>query len=374
MVTSLYIHVPFCKRKCVYCNFYSDIYEEEVASSYMDALASQIQQLEYNISSIYIGGGTPTALSTCLFEKMLKSLKPLVKNVSEFTVEANPESLDEERVMIMLDSGVNRISIGMQSIDDRKLKKIGRIHNSRKAVESVHLAAKRGFKNVSIDLIFGLWGESAERWKKELEEAAKLPVTHVSCYELTYEKGTPLFFAASNKSITPLEDESVAGMYELAIDMLSLRGFKQYEVSNFALEGCESKHNLNYWDNGQYLGLGPSAFSYIGGVRKKNVSGIKDYIIRAENGNDLTDFSEKLPPLETAKETAAVKIRTKGGIDFEWFTAKTGYDFNKIERNAIAELIEKGLIKYKKDNNVPTGICLKRKGFLFCDTVSSALL
>jgi len=340
----------------------------------MDALASQIQQLEYNISSIYIGGGTPTALSTCLFEKMLKSLKPLVKNVSEFTVEANPESLDEERVMIMLDSGVNRISIGMQSIDDRKLKKIGRIHNSRKAVESVHLAAKRGFKNVSIDLIFGLWGESAERWKKELEEAAKLPVTHVSCYELTYEKGTPLFFAASNKSITPLEDESVAGMYELAIDMLSLRGFKQYEVSNFALEGCESKHNLNYWDNGQYLGLGPSAFSYIGGVRKKNVSGIKDYIIRAENGNDLTDFSEKLPPLETAKETAAVKIRTKGGIDFEWFTAKTGYDFNKIERNAIAELIEKGLIKYKKDNNVPTGICLKRKGFLFCDTVSSALL
>jgi oxygen-independent coproporphyrinogen-3 oxidase len=176
------------------------------------------------------------------------------------------------------------------------------------------------------------------------------------------------------KSILPLDSDVTSEMYETAIDVLSLRGFKQYEISNFAKAGYESKHNMNYWDNNPYMGLGPSAFSYIDGVRSRNVSNVKEYVERFNAGKVLTDFSEKLSPIKSAKETAAVKIRTKEGIDFDWFSDKTGFDFCDLEKKALPKLIEDGLIKYKWAGDKQTGICLKRKGFLFCDTVSSALL
>jgi oxygen-independent coproporphyrinogen-3 oxidase len=373
MARSLYIHIPFCRRKCVYCNFYSDIYNEDTASSYTDILISQIRSLGGAFRTLYIGGGTPTSLDIRLLEKLLDSLKPLIGG-GEFTIEANPESLDGEKLALMLDSGVNRISIGLQSADDRKLKRLGRLHNARKAVETVLLASKKGFKNISIDLIFGVWDEDEIRWKNDLEEAASLPVNHISCYELTYEKGTPLAQALAQRSIVPLEDETVAGMYGLAIDLLALRGFKQYEVSNFAIPGYESRHNLNYWNNDPYVGLGPSAFSYIEGTRQRNVPDVKEYINRAASGKSVIDFTERLPPVKSARETAAVKIRTKEGIDFAWFRERTGFDFTELEKKALPGLFEKDLIKYKRENNAIAGVCLKRKGFLFCDTVSSALL
>lgn len=371
---SLYIHIPFCKRKCFYCNFYSDVYGEASASSYIDVLISQINALKTAPSTIYIGGGTPTSLDRKLLTRLLKSLERLNQNTPEFTIEANPESLDEDKIKLVLDGGVNRISIGVQSLRDEKLKSLGRIHAAKKAIDSVHLAAKKGFKNISIDLMFGIWGEDIASWKKELEEAVRLPITHVSCYELTYEKGTPLFSALKNKSITPLEDDVVAAMYELAIDELGLRGIKQYEVSNFAKEGCECRHNMNYWENNEYIGLGPSAVSYVEGVRSKNTSDVKEYVKRFSEGKPLIESSEHLTPIKRARETAAVKIRTKKGIDFKHFKDKTGFDFQELEKNAIKDLLSKDLIKYKKENNIPSGIVLKRKGFLFCDTVSSSLL
>lgn len=288
-------------------------------------------------------------------------------------MEVNPESLDEDKIKLFLDSGVNRLSIGVQSLDERKLKKLGRIHSAARAKEAVLLAAKRGFKNISIDLIFGVWGEDTEGWKKELDAAALLPVTHASCYELTYEKGTPLYSAVINKSVEPVSDDIASVMYETAIDVLSLRGFKQYEVSNFAKPGFESKHNIHYWENSHYYGLGPSAVSYIDGVRAKNVSDLKEYISRFNTGKPLIESKEKLSAVKSAKETAAVKIRTKDGIDFGWFKAKTGFDFMELEKSAIPKLLSDKLIKYKREGDLITGVCLKRKGFLFCDTVSSAL-
>ena len=374
MNPSLYIHIPFCRRKCFYCNFYSDVCDSQTASSYIDVLMRQIEGLGHSLSSIYIGGGTPTALDTSLLTKLLKSLFKHALGAMEFTIEANPESLDEEKVKLFLDSGVNRISIGVQSLRDEKLKSLGRIHTARKAIDSVLLAAGKGFKNISIDLIFGVWGEKIESWKKELEEAVRLPVTHCSVYELTYEKGTPLFAALKNKSIAPLEDDVVANMYEMAIDLLGLRGIKQYEVSNFAKDGFECRHNQNYWENNSYIGLGPSAVSYMDGVRTKNISDVKEYVKRFERGDKLAESSEKLSPIRRAKETAAIKIRTKDGIDFGWFKDKTGFDFEKLEKGALKELIEQDLIKYKEENNIHSGIALKRRGFLFCDTVSSTLL
>jgi len=374
MNPSLYIHIPFCRRKCVYCNFYSSIYDREEASSYIGALTAQAENIGAPPSTVYIGGGTPTVLDTALLEKLLKNLERFSKSAAEFTVEANPESLDADKLRILSDYGVTRLSIGAQSLDENKLKKLGRLHTAAGARDSVALAGRAGFKNISVDLIFGVWGEKAKAWKRELEEAVRLPVTHVSCYELTYERGTPLFEALANKSLTRLEDDITAEMYEAAIELLSLRGFKQYEVSNFAKSGFECKHNLNYWDNSPYIGLGASAVSYIDGVRSKFVSDAKAYTRRFRDDKSLVESSEKLSPARRAKETAAIKIRTRTGIDFRWFKDKTGYDFCELERKALPKLIKDGFIKYKKDGDIPTGIVLKRKGFLFCDTVSSALL
>lgn len=374
MANSLYIHIPFCKTRCLYCDFYSAIYDGALAFSYCSALVKQIEKLEGKFSTIYIGGGTPAMLDKALLVKIFKGLEKFSALAAEYTIEANPESLDEERIKIFLDSGVNRISIGVQSLNEKKLKKLGRIHDSRQGIKSVEMAAKKGFKNISIDLIFGVWGEGAEDWARDVAEAVRLPVTHISCYSLTYEKGTPLFRALQEKSVQPLEDEAAAGQYELAIESLSAGGFKLYEVSNFAKEGFRCKHNLNYWANEPYIGLGASAVSYQGGERIRFVSDAADYARRVDEGGPLAEFSEKLSSTRRAKETAAVKIRTSDGIDFQWFKAKTGFDFMKLEGKAVSKLLEDGLIEYKKENNEPAGVCLKRKGFLFCDTVSSAFL
>jgi oxygen-independent coproporphyrinogen-3 oxidase len=377
METSLYIHIPFCKRKCLYCDFYSEVYDRELSSDYIDVIINQVEKLPQTFSTIYIGGGTPSALEPRLLERLLKALRPKFAGATalEFTMEANPESLDDRRIKVLLDSGVTRLSIGVQSLDDRKLKKLGRLHDAEKASGSVYLAAKRGFSNISIDLIFGVWGESPEDWKREIGQALRLPVNHVSCYSLTYEKGTPLFSALLNKSVLPIEDDRSSAMYETAMELLAARGFKQYEISSFARhEDFKCRHNLSYWENNPYVGLGASAVSYMDGVRAKNVSNIREYIKRHRSGADLIESSEKLSPVRRARETAAIKIRTRDGIDFRWFKEKTGYDLQKLECKVLSELTEKDLIKYKREGNSLTGVALKHRGVLFCDTVSSALL
>ncbi len=374
MVPSLYIHIPFCKRRCIYCNFYSSIYDSDTASSFVDTLVSQVKGLAGGVHSIYIGGGTPSALEGKVLGKLLNALKGFSIKSGEFTVEVNPDSIDDDKLKLLIDSGVNRLSIGVQSLDERKLKKLGRAHSAARARDAVLRSHRRGFKNISADLIFGVWGETLPTWRQELKSLAALPVSHISCYELTYEKGTPLFFAAQNKSVIPLPDDETAAMYETAIDSLGLAGLKQYEVSNFARSGCESRHNMHYWDNAPYIGLGPSAVSYIDGARTRNVSDVKEYVKTFEAGKPMTESSEKLSSVKMAKETAAIKIRTKEGIDFDWFKARTGFDFLELERLSLPKLLDMEFVKYKKAGDKVTGIVLKRKGFLFCDTVSSELL
>ena len=374
METSLYIHIPFCRRKCIYCDFYSAIYDDGLAADYIGAIAKQLETLDGPFSTIYIGGGTPTVLDTKLLERLLGALRRLCGVNVEFTIEANPESVDSDKLKLLQSFGVNRISIGMQSMRDEKLKALGRIHNARKSMEAIELVVKTGFNNIGADIIFGVWAETFDSWKKEIRYAAELPVQHISCYGLTYEKGTPLYNAVRDGSVGPLADEVTAAMYECAIDTLGVGEFRQYEVSNFAKEGFKSRHNLNYWENNDYVGLGASAVSYIGGSRDNFVCDVKEYIKRVDAGRSPVGSSEKLPPLRRAKETAAIKIRTKAGIDFEWFRQKTGFDFLKLEKSAIDKLIAQDLIKYIKKDNHPAGIALKCKGVLFSDTVSSALL
>ena len=357
----LYIHIPFCRRKCAYCDFYSIAYDRGLAGAYISAICGQIERLEGPVSTIFIGGGTPTVLETAEMRRLLRSLGRFAGSAREFTVEANPESLSGEKLDLFADEGVNRLSIGAQSFSDAKLKRLGRIHDAGKAMDAVILSKKKGFDNLNIDLIFGAPAETPDDCSAEFARAVKLPVTHISCYCLT---GMAVL----------ADEEDSARMYSLAMEYLPGHGFRHYEVSNFAKKGFECAHNLNYWDNNEYIGLGPSAVSYTGGVRKKNLPDVREYIKRSRAGESAAISSERLVGDRKARETAAVKIRTSEGIDFDWFKKKTGYDFLQIEADAIRRLSDTGLIKYKKVRGMSSGISLTKRGFLFCDTVSSGLL
>jgi oxygen-independent coproporphyrinogen III oxidase len=373
----LYIHVPFCRQKCLYCDFYSDSYIEKLADSYIAVVLSQMQGLKMDFSSIYIGGGTPSVLSLGLLDDLLSCAAGLRRKDSEFTIEINPESVDEEKLRLFMDKGVNRVSIGAQSFNDLKLKSLGRIHGSEEALKAIDLSKKSGFNNISIDMIFGVSGESMEDWKSELKKAAGLGIQHISCYSLSYEKDSPLFRMREKKSIMPLDDEAVAELYKYAISYLPGMGYGHYEVSNFAKLGFECGHNLNYWDNNPYIGIGPSAVSYVDGIRYENVRDTEEYIDRYEKDIDLAIYREKLSSVKMAKETAAVKIRTSQGIDYSWFEDKTGFDLEDItEKGMLDELCRDKLLEYKRDDATKEiiGAKLTEKGFLFSDTVSSMFL
>jgi oxygen-independent coproporphyrinogen-3 oxidase len=374
MKKSLYIHIPFCAKKCLYCDFYSIDYNAQLARGYVETLVKQIKHLDEKFYTVYMGGGTPTSLDIVLLKKLLKALSGISRDCIEFTVEANPESLSRDKIELLGDFGVNRLSIGVQSLNDKKLKALGRIHNSNRALEAVYLVSRNSFVNLSIDLIFGVWGETLNDWQDELAAASKLPIKHISCYSLTYEHSTPLFRKLKAKIITQLPDSVCAKMYKSAMDYLPKKEILQYEISNFAKYGFECKHNLNYWENNSYLGVGVSAASFLNGIRTKNISNVEDYIKRVQKKKSVVSSQEKLSAKKSALETAAIKIRTKEGINFNWFREKTGFDFTALEKDALGLLIKEKLLKYHVRHKQHTGISATEKGFLFCDYVSAQLL
>jgi oxygen-independent coproporphyrinogen-3 oxidase len=371
---SLYIHIPFCKQKCPYCDFYSVVPLENKAKDYIDVLVGQINRLENKFSTIYVGGGTPTVLEESSLTKLLKSLSGFVGEQTEFSFEANPESINEDKLKILKSYGVNRLSIGVQSLNDEKLVKLGRIHDAARAISSVYLAKDCGFDNIGVDLIYGVWGETYKCWADELRKTVKLPIRHISCYSLSYESGTKICAEKNANKIAPLDEAGVADMYKLAVSFLPKHKFKHYEISNFARGSFFCRHNLNYWDNSSYIGLGPSAVTYQLGIREKNFGDLDEYTGRAIRNLPIYESKEKLSKLGRAKETAALKIRTKEGIDFFWFKQNTGFDFIKLEAGVLNKLIKDGLIRYKRKNNKAYGINLTQKGILFCDIVSANFL
>ena len=307
-------------------------------------------------------------------KKIFLSLKKFSNKAIEFTIEANPESLTDEKLSLFLDEGVNRISIGIQSFDDSKLKRLGRLHDGRRAMEAVAKAKKTGFENIGIDLIFGVWDESIPSWKDDLKIASDLPITHISCYSLTCEPGTLIKECVKNGSIIPLAEEISADMYDMAISYLAGKDFTQYEISNFSRSGFHCKHNYTYWNNDPYTGLGPSAVSYADGVRIENIPDVSEYVKKIRSGIQPVGSSEKLSPEERAKETAAVRIRVMEGIGFNWFKKKTLFDLPDLEKKALPRLIADGLIEQSKPGSAAQGVRLTRKGILFCDMVSAAFL
>ncbi|MCX6007547.1 MAG: radical SAM family heme chaperone HemW, partial [Chloroflexi bacterium] len=305
-MAGLYIHIPFCVRKCHYCDFYSVPGKTALLDSYLDALfleAGKYRDMEFE--TLYIGGGTPSILGPKRLEALIKGLSQHLDmgHLQEASIEVNPESADADFLSMAFSLGINRISIGVQSLNDNELKKAGRIHNARTAIDAIDTAARCGFENISADVIIGLPGQTAESLVTTLTQLEIRRLTHLSAYCLSIEKNTP--FAVSPPEDL-VEDDGQAILFEEVVQYLRQHGFKHYEISNFSLRGKECLHNLNYWRGGEYVGLGPSAASHINGRRMKNSASLERYL---EGPLTIEVEEEELGPAAKMAEEAMLRLR-----------------------------------------------------------------
>ncbi len=302
----LYIHIPFCIRKCIYCDFFSVSYDESVAKTYIDALRQELylkKDFSTTLKSIYIGGGTPSLLPNECFRQVFNCLRNNFNfsSSAEITVEANPGTINESKINTVLSLGVNRLSIGIQSFNNDELKTLGRIHSSEDASRSIEIIKKEGINNFSVDLMYGIPGQTMDSWHNSISTAVGLSPTHISAYELTPEENTPLYKLIKSHKIDMPDEDLILEMYNHAIDYFASCGYEHYEISNFALPGFKCMHNLNYWDRGEYIGVGTGAHSFINGIRSNNTKDITRYIEDLNNGI--------IPEIESAKPTSAEALK-----------------------------------------------------------------
>ena len=313
----LYIHIPFCKSKCPYCDFnsYANIFA--LAEDYTNAVIREMSEYPgCKIGTVYFGGGTPSAIKPEYIVKILEAAKKhfdILPN-AEITMEANPGTLTD--VNIYKETGINRISLGVQSFDDNLLKTLGRIHSGDDAKNAVYMLKRAGVDNISVDLMFSLPGQTPEMWKKDIETAIALPITHISCYGLKVEDGTP--FAKSG--VTPQDEDADRRLYHMLIDILKENGFAQYEISNFALAGFESRHNLVYWKCGEYIGLGAGAHSYFDGARYNNIYNVGNYI----KGGKIRENICRLSDADKAEEKIILQMRLTEGVNRDILNINVG--------------------------------------------------
>ena len=375
MIHNLYIHIPFCIKKCLYCDFYSISYDESLAESYIDSLCKEIS-LKENCSNllktIYIGGGTPSVLNVKYLIKLLEYLQNSFNFAHdiEITIEINPGTIDETKAQTLVILGVNRFSIGVQSFDNEELKFLGRIHNSADALRTIKTLRKYGVNNLSIDLIYGIPGQKIESWKISLNKAVKLSPNHISTYELTLEENTVLYkmiksSAKTNKGNLSLpHEDNIIDMYNYTIDYLAATHYYQYEISNFAKIGFKCLHNLNYWDRGEYIGLGAGAHSFIDEIRKINVADINKYIRSLKS--DIIPETEifKITQEEALKEFIFLGLRKTEGIKLDNTFLKIvdnkGINFIECSR----ELIDSGYLEVQGDY-----LKLTRRGITVSNTI-----
>lgn len=319
MAEFLYIHIPFCVRKCLYCDFLSVPHVTSLAEKYIDALCREVMLRKGStgpLRAIYVGGGTPSILSDALLTKLFDCLKDslLFSHGIEVTVEANPGTLTESGIRSMLSAGVNRISIGIQSLHEQELKTLGRIHSADEARLSAEMLKRFGLRNLSVDLMYGIPGQTLRTWKETLSAAVDLSPAHISAYELTPEKGTPIHGLISSGAVSLPDDDMIIEMYESAIDYLGSAGFDHYEISNFARPGFRCVHNLNYWNRGDYAGFGAGAHSFINGVRSRNANDIQEYISCPDAQGIQSGEPHIVSPNEASKEFLFLGLRKREGI------------------------------------------------------------
>ncbi|HIM12639.1 TPA: oxygen-independent coproporphyrinogen III oxidase [Candidatus Poribacteria bacterium] len=348
--TALYIHIPFCASKCFYCDFNTYSFHKEQADAYLNTLwveMSMYAPMGASLQTIFIGGGTPSILSPDSLRKMFTNLQEnfQIEADAEVTVECNPGTIDAEKLAIMRDSDVNRLSFGVQAMDDDILQQIGRIHSVNDVLNSYQMARKHNFNNINLDLIFALPEQTLDQWQYSLDKVINLSPDHISVYNLTLEEGTKFYdWWNAGKLVLP-DNEIEADMYRLSIDRLTQAGYLHYEISNFAKLGCDVKHNLIYWNNEPYIGLGAGASGYIDGCRYTNVRGIPEYIEQVDQGKKPIMYQERLVGIQEMAETIILGLQKRDGICFDRYQKLFGQPITKEFGQTIDQLAELGLVE-----------------------------
>ncbi len=356
MPVGLYIHVPFCIAKCLYCDFTSYPVRDREVKVYLDSLIREINLYgstlageDKTISSVFFGGGTPTTLPPASFKKVLDQVRSSFSLTAgcEITAEANPGTVDSAGLDRLLEAGVNRLSIGVQSFNDSLLGVLGRVHSAAQAVEAVRLARKAGFDNLNLDLIFGIPGQSLHGWQETLDKAVELAPEHIAAYGLQLEEGTPLARAASCGEICACPEEDEIIMYRSAVESLTAQGYQHYEISNFARPGRTCAHNLVYWLNRPYLGLGPAAHSFIGGYRFSNCASLERYSDRLSREEYPVENKTRLSAEDQMSETMFLGLRLISGVDLDLFHKRFGKRAEDVYRREVEGLVKKGLLEMR---------------------------
>ncbi len=389
-IESLYAHVPFCAQKCSYCAFYSEAANGEVVNRYVEAFIRELEMVAQDLApkTIFFGGGTPSLLNLSQWEKILETMRRLhLTEASEWTVECNPATVSLDKARLLKAAGVNRISMGVQSLDESLLDRLGRIHSREMVFKSFDILRAAGFDNINIDLMFAIPSQTREVWHSTLSEATAMGSEHLSSYEVIYEDDTPLY-AQLKAGEFDVDEDLACLMYEDLVEKAGDAGFHQYEIANFALDlgatpplsGTASegmplipsqacKHNVNYWRGGSFYGLGPSATGYVRGVRTKNWSNTQMYCDQIEKGVRAIESKEELTPRNRAGEIAAFGLRMNAGWPFEQFKNVTGWEFEREWAGAMESLVRNGWGKIH-----PQGFHLTPEGLRFADAAAEMVI
>ena len=347
---SLYIHIPFCAQKCLYCDFPSFARKDHLRKAYIEALNKEIINLRekhnnLEINTIFIGGGTPSVLESNELECLLKEIAKLnmAKDI-EYSMECNPGNLTEEKLEVMKKYGVNRISMGLQAKQDNLLKGLGRIHNYKTFKENFLLAKKVGFNNINVDLMFGLPNQRLNEWEETLREIISLEPAHISAYSLIIEEGTAFYNLYENDKLKLPTEEEERKMYHLAKKILEENGFNQYEISNYAKEGKECRHNLAYWNMDNWIGVGSAAASYINGKRIKNISSVEGYINSINEKREAVEEIINNSKNDNMEEFMFMGLRKINGIDENEFKKRFSMNINDVYGEILNKYIDEGLL------------------------------
>ena len=383
----IYIHIPFCRQKCFYCDFPSFAGKERMIGPYLEALEQEMGQVRQRLwdrgeavfgsdgklapGTIYIGGGTPTVLETVALPDVFYLLQKHidVEHAGEITIEANPGTVDGEKLRLLHGFGINRLSLGVQSFDDGCLKAIGRIHSGQEAAEAVAEAQDAGFANISVDLMYGLPGQDMNMLRESVETALSLGVQHISIYGLQLEEGTVFDKLHQQGKLVLPSDELTEEMYDYITAFLPEQGYYRYEISNFALPGYESRHNLSYWQDVPYLGFGSGAHSYWGDCRYQNPARIEVYMEEVFQGRAMCHVEEKVTEKAHIEEFCFLALRTAAGISVRRFAAVFGRDVHELYGEQIRRLVEKGLLLEDRER-----LCLSPLGMKYGNQVFGEFL
>lgn len=372
MKIGLYIHIPFCQQKCFYCDFPSHANLTNLYQPYVAALCREISGLGGVLSgdivdTIYIGGGTPTVLSAACLSQILQQVHASfsIDKDAEISIEANPGTIDQEKLLVLRAAGVNRISFGVQTFEESLLLSIGRIHSAAQGVEAVKMAKQAGFVNINVDLMYGLPGQTTQQLSNSILQAVELDVTHISAYGLKVEEGTP-FASMHQQGTLKLPDEDVdEAMYELTTQLLPTKGFARYEISNFAKTGYECRHNLKYWQYQPYVGVGAAAHSFLRSERLANMADVVTYIDTSLQGLLPIEVREFPESSTSMAEYVFLALRTVQGMSVEKFNDYFNADFFTYYGDTIAMLTDKNLIETTENKIFLTEIGMKYGNVVF---------